>query len=205
MMFFNFLYLLWRKVVKCAVLLSIPALRPSRAFLNSSSRRRCAVASNTNLRKRESKENLTILTQEEEGVQEEKEAYERKVSPRTQMRRISAFLKPSAWEGAAIGGTLEGVVTESLACVLHEQLPPDIGLEMQHSVVKFMFVEMISNIVASSSSGSSSGRETLWIPPGSSEPSRKPLILFFVVRCLSHGLPLSLIHVSAEELRQLFF
>ena len=72
---------------------------------------------------------------------------------------------------------------------------------MQHSVVKFMFVEMISNIVASSSSG----RETLWIPPGSSSESRKPLILFFVVRCLSHGLPLSLIHVSAEELRQLFF
>ena len=152
------------------------------------------MALNTNLRKRESKENLTILTHEEEGVQEEKEAYERKVSPRTQMRRISAFLKPSAWEGAAIGGTLEGVVTESLACVLHEQLPPDIGLEMQHSVVKFMFVEMISNIVACAGSTSSS----------CSVPSRRSLFFFFVVRCLSHGLPLNLIHVSAEELRQLF-
>ena len=131
---------------------------------------------------------------------------------------------------SAVLGSVEGFATESLSCVMHEQLPLDLGVDIEQYLLKSLSVELVTIVWQSycqhhattrptASSSSAPDSSTSASPNSASRlemvtpvaPDKLPssssarILLPVLCRCLFHTLSNTVIHVSSEELRHLFF
>ena len=117
---------------------------------------------------------------------------------------------------SAVLGSVEGFATESLSCLMNEQLPLDLGVDIEHYLVKSLSVELVTIVwqsycqhaiarsPAAAAAATSSSSQLDAATPVS--PDKLPrTVLPVVFRCLFHTLSNAVIHLSSEELRHLFF
>lgn len=140
-------------------------------------------------------------------------------------------LKENMIENAALG-IVEGVVAETLSFLMHEQLPADFVMDTEHFLAKCMMTELVTSAVSISykirrtragpGPGPGPGEPQEQDPQQEHDPEQIPVlpgnlprakciisvlqkIVPFLVRSIFHAFPVTIIHLSSEELQQHFF
>ena len=180
------------------------------------------------LRKRDSRDRLSMCSEEEE----ERDAENSQSRPVWLSPSIPPSLRCSMVESARLG-TLEGVVFELAALAMNEDLPSDPVVDTQHCAVKSISTEILISMwyscgklmtpyLAMSFLSTANHPPTIRPDQNSTSPSflspnpppppfslkvsasATRLLLSLLARGVCHSIPVSCIHFTAEELRHFF-